>query len=64
MIVGQHLDLATLPLTRTRGVAGQGTITAIRLTDPINRRGLVIVAYGRLSRCYLHLDNVDLEAAS
>lgn len=55
--VGSKIDLETHPLTRAHGVRGKGTVTAIRVTDPVNHHALVIVkSDGSL---ILHLQKVD-----
>lgn len=55
--VGQVIDLPTHPLTRSQGVRGTGTITAVKVTDPVNHTALVIV---RTPGTYLHLRDVRL----
>lgn len=55
MTVGGKIRLATSPLTRHLGLRGTGTVTAVKLTDPVNRRYLVIVA---TKAGYVHLTDV------
>lgn len=43
---GQRIDMATHPLVKHYGLGGRGTVTAIKLTDPVNKRHLVIVRVG------------------
>ena len=42
--IGDKVDLGVSELTRRFGVGGTGTVTAVKLTDPVNKRGLVIVS--------------------
>lgn len=53
--VGQVIDLPTHPLTRSHGVRGTGTVTAVKVTDPVNHTALVIVTWGA---GVLHLSDV------
>lgn len=55
MKVGTKIDLATNDLTKHFGVAGRGMVTAVRLTDPVNHTGLVIVKTAQNN--FLHITN-------
>jgi hypothetical protein len=58
--VGARIKLATDPLTKHYGVGGTGVVTAVRVTDPVNRTSLVVI---RTASGYLHLNNVAVTAA-
>lgn len=55
MKVGTKIDLATDDLTKHFGVGGVGTVTAVKLSDPVNRTGLVIVKTEKDN--FLHITN-------
>lgn len=55
MKVGTRIkDLSTHRLTRAHHVGGSGVVTAIKLTDPVNHRGIVWVR--TKSGNYLHIE--------
>lgn len=58
MTPGDRIDLATHPLTRSQGMHGEGTVTAIRVTDRVNHR---VMVYVRTKACVLHLDVAESE---
>lgn len=42
--VGQKIDLAKHAATKGYGLGGTGTVTAVKLTDPVNRSVTVLIA--------------------
>jgi len=42
--VGSKIDLATDDITRSYGIKGTGTVTAIKLTDPMNGYSTVLIS--------------------
>lgn len=55
--VGDVIDLPTHPLTASQHVRGSGTVTVVKVTDPLNHLALVIVTYGA---GVIHLQDVRL----
>lgn len=57
LAVGDVIDLPTHPLTQSQRVRGSGTVTVVKVTDPVNNTALVIVTYGA---GVIHLRDVRL----